>query len=66
MKKTNDAVDAVVVGLGWAGSILSIEMAKAGLKVRALERGHDRPSSEMGYPIPADELANTKRHVLMQ
>jgi len=66
MKKNNDAVDVVVVGLGWAGSILSMEMAQAGLKVRALERGHDRPSSEWGYPVPADELANTKRHILMQ
>ncbi|NIF20352.1 GMC family oxidoreductase [Candidatus Pantoea multigeneris] len=66
MKKINDAVDVVVVGLGWTGAIMSIELAKAGLKVRALERGADRPASEWGYPNPADELANTKRHVLMQ
>ena len=32
-------VDVVVVGLGWTGGILSKELAEAGLKVVALERG---------------------------
>ena len=32
-------VDAVVIGLGWTGGILSKELAQAGLKVVALERG---------------------------
>ena len=38
-------VDVVIVGLGWTGGILSKELAEAGLKVVALERGahaHDR------------------------
>ena len=32
-------VDAVIVGLGWTGGILAKELAEAGLKVVALERG---------------------------
>ena len=43
---TNDDVDVVIVGLGWAGSIMAIELAKEGLKVRALERGPDRPPED--------------------
>lgn len=31
---TNDDVDVVIVGLGWAGSLMAIELAQAGLKVR--------------------------------
>ena len=31
--------DVVVVGLGWTGSILSFELADAGLDVVAIERG---------------------------
>lgn len=33
------AVDAVVVGMGWTGSIAALELAKAGLRVVGLERG---------------------------
>jgi gluconate 2-dehydrogenase alpha chain len=61
-----DPVDVVVVGLGWAGSIMSIEQAKEGLSVVALERGHDRTNADWAYPKPADELANSVRHQLMQ
>ncbi|TMV69237.1 GMC family oxidoreductase, partial [Thioclava sp. BHET1] len=57
-----DEVDAVVVGLGWAGSIMSIELARAGLKVRALERGGDRTSEDFAYPKPADQYAYDKRY----
>ena len=32
-------VDAVIVGMGWTGSIMALELARAGLKVVALERG---------------------------
>ena len=32
-------VDVVIVGLGWTGGILAKELAEAGLKVVALERG---------------------------
>ena len=61
-KLTNDEVDVVVVGLGWAGSLMSIELAQAGLKVRALERGQDRPNSAFTYPIPADQYAYAVRN----
>ena len=39
-------VDAVVVGLGWTGGILSKELAEAGLKVVALERGAMRTTDK--------------------
>ena len=32
-------VDAVVVGMGWTGSILARELTKAGMNVIRLERG---------------------------
>ena len=39
MVKKLPAKDVVIIGLGWTGSILGCEMAKAGLEVVALERG---------------------------
>ncbi len=65
MAITNDDVDVVVVGLGWAGALMSIEMARAGLKVRALERGPDRTNAEFAYPKPADEYAFNTRNKVM-
>src|ERR1700692_2515625 len=60
-------VDVVIVGLGWTGGILSKELAEAGLKVVALERGAPR-SSESDYSLPniRDELRYVARHDLMQ
>src|SRR6195256_5575687 len=60
-------VDAVIVGLGWTGGILAKELAEAGLKVVALERGAQR-SSESDYALPniRDELRYVTRHDLMQ
>ncbi len=62
---TNDEVDVIVVGLGWAGSLMSIELAQAGLKVRALERGQDRTNAEAAYPKPADQYAYAVRNKIM-
>ncbi|SEL49655.1 gluconate 2-dehydrogenase alpha chain [Pseudoxanthomonas sp. GM95] len=62
---TNDEVDVVVVGLGWAGSLMSIELAQAGLKVRALERGPDRTNADINYPKPADQYAYAVRNKIM-
>jgi gluconate 2-dehydrogenase alpha chain len=62
---TNDEVDVVVVGLGWAGSLMSIELAQAGLKVRALERGEDRNNTDFAYPKPADQYAYGVRNKIM-
>src|SRR5437868_12318544 len=60
-------VDVVIVGLGWTGGILAKELAEAGLKVVALERGAER-TSESDYALPSirDELRYVARHDLMQ
>ena len=51
------SADVVVIGLGWTGSILSMELASEGLKVVALERGRNRDTSpDFTYPKAADEL----------
>jgi len=35
-------VDAVLVGFGWTGAIMGMELTQAGLQVVALERGENR------------------------
>jgi gluconate 2-dehydrogenase alpha chain len=51
------AADAVVIGLGWTGSILSMELASEGLNVVALERGQKRDTApDFTYPKAVDEL----------
>lgn len=62
----NDMVDAVVVGLGWTGSIMSIELAKAGLTVRALESGPERTNADYAYPKPADQLGFSIRQKVFE
>ena len=59
-------VDVVVVGLGWTGGILAKELAQAGLKVVALERGEMRTTAS-DYAVPGirDELRYVVRHDLM-
>ena len=59
-------VDVVVVGLGWTGGILSKELAEAGLKVVAIERGAMRTTAD-DYAVPGvrDELRYVVRHDLM-
>src|SRR5882757_3501946 len=59
--------DVVIVGLGWTGGILAKELAEAGMKVVALERGAPR-SSANDYSLPniRDELRYVVRHDLMQ
>jgi gluconate 2-dehydrogenase alpha chain len=49
-------VDAVVIGVGWAGSILGKELAQAGLKVVGLERGGDRRQEDFTLPGVHDQL----------
>jgi gluconate 2-dehydrogenase alpha chain len=59
-------VDAVIVGLGWTGGILAKELAEAGLKVVALERGTLRtPANDYALPNIRDELRYVVRHDLM-
>ena len=45
-------VDAVLVGMGWTGSIMARELTKAGLHVVGLERGANRVPSE-DFALPA-------------
>ena len=50
-------VDAVLVGVGWTGSIMARELTKAGLNVVALERGAQRmPGEDFTLPSVRDEL----------
>jgi gluconate 2-dehydrogenase alpha chain len=60
-------VDAVVIGLGFSGAILSRELTKAGLNLVALERGADRnPAEEFTLTRLRDELRYAVRLELMQ
>lgn len=64
---TKPEVDAVLVGMGWTGSIMGMELTEAGLTVVGLERGANRDTSpEFAYPAIADELAYIQRRKLMQ
>ena len=59
-------VDVVIVGLGWTGGIMAKELAQAGLKVVALERGGMRtPANDYSLPGIRDELRYAIRKDLM-
>lgn len=67
MAKIMKKVDAVVVGFGWAGSIMAKELTEAGLSVVALERGPQRDTYPDGaYPQVIDELTYNIRKKLFQ
>src|SRR6476619_6269178 len=65
-------VDAVIVGLGWTGGILAQELAEAGLKVVALERGaitvRNNPAQEalpmrrLGSFLPGEVVGGSAVH----
>ena len=57
--------DAVIIGLGWTGSILGYELADAGLDVVAIERGPWRDPA-VSFPISyaQDELRYRIQHEL--
>jgi gluconate 2-dehydrogenase alpha chain len=58
--------DAVVIGLGWAGSIIANELTDQGLDVVALERGPWRDTaSDFNVATAADELRYAQRQDLM-
>ncbi|MFD2829677.1 GMC family oxidoreductase [Corticicoccus populi] len=59
-----DRVDAVIVGTGWAGGIISAELAKAGHNIVALERGKDKNRND--YIGVKDELRYDNRFDIMQ
>jgi gluconate 2-dehydrogenase alpha chain len=57
--------DVVVVGLGWTGSIVSLELARAGLSVVALERGPWRDTAtDFNIGTAPDELRYAVRQEL--
>jgi len=67
MARQEKKTDAVIVGLGWTGSILAMELAEAGLQVLALERGEDRDTvPDFAYPRMIDELKYGIRLKLME
>lgn len=67
MARKDPKKDAVIVGLGWTGSIMGMELAEEGLDVLALERGGDRNTvPDFKYPNIADELKYAVRHELFQ
>jgi gluconate 2-dehydrogenase alpha chain len=66
MTYTRPKADVVVVGLGWAGSLMAEELTRAGLEVVAIERGVWEEANK-NYPpsIAADELRyGTRREAL--
>jgi gluconate 2-dehydrogenase alpha chain len=49
--------DVVIVGLGWTGSILALELARTGLEVVAIERGPWRDTAtDFNIGTAPDEL----------
>ena len=66
--------DVVIIGLGWTGSILAYELAKAGLDVVAIERGPRRDAAtdfppafaqdELRYSIRQELFLRTSRETL--
>jgi gluconate 2-dehydrogenase alpha chain len=60
-------IDAVVIGIGWTGSILARELTKAGLNVVGLERGNKRmPREDFTIPSVRDDLKYAVRQELFQ
>lgn len=59
--------DVVIVGLGWAGSIMAEELTRAGLEVVAIERGAWRDTSTDFPPaVDGDELRWAIRREILQ
>src|SRR5690625_4245182 len=59
--------DVVIIGLGWTGSILAMELSKLGLDIVALERGPMRRTiTDFRYPENTDELTHAHYYKLMQ
>ncbi|NUU67110.1 GMC family oxidoreductase [Enterobacteriaceae bacterium BIT-l23] len=62
-----DPVDVLIVGFGWTGSLMAMELADTGLKILALERGEARDTyPDFAYPRIADELTYGIRLKLFQ
>jgi gluconate 2-dehydrogenase alpha chain len=67
MATVDKPADVVIVGFGWTGAIMAIELAQAGLNVLALERGDDAATvPNWAYPKVVDEIAQSARNGLLQ
>ncbi|MBK4714440.1 MULTISPECIES: GMC family oxidoreductase [Tenebrionibacter/Tenebrionicola group] len=67
MSIKKDAVDIVIVGFGWTGSLMARELAETGLRIVALERGEQRDTyPDFAYPRITDELTYGVRLKLFQ
>ena len=64
MAKRLDKTDVVVVGLGWAGSIVAAELSKIGHNVVGLERGKEKKTED--YLTAHDEYRYVIGHEMMQ
>ncbi|WP_319498687.1 GMC family oxidoreductase [uncultured Cohaesibacter sp.] len=65
--RTDPKKDVVILGLGWTGAILGMELANEGLEILALERGEDRDTvPDFQYPGVIDELKYGIRYGFMQ
>ncbi|GHB14662.1 GMC family oxidoreductase [Salinicola rhizosphaerae] len=66
MAKTLPKADVVIVGMGWAGSVMAEELTRAGLNVVGIERGAWRDTSTDFPPaVDPDELRwHTRRNML--
>ncbi len=58
-------VDALIVGFGWAGALLALELSEAGISVLALERGPFRDTVDFPPTTAPDELRYAVRHDLV-
>ena len=66
MSQIREKTDVVIVGLGWAGSVMAEELTRAGLNVVAIERGAWRDTStDFPVSVDPDELRyHTRREIL--
>lgn len=66
MQLIRNKADVVIVGMGWAGSVMAEELTRAGLNVVGIERGAWRDTStDFPVAIDADELRfHTRRKIL--
>ncbi|MBP2168222.1 gluconate 2-dehydrogenase alpha chain [Erwinia toletana] len=67
MSQIRKRVDVVIVGMGWAGSVMAEELTRAGLEVVGIERGAWRDTSTDFPPaVDPDELRWHTRRKIMQ
>lgn len=67
MKNVRPKADAVIVGLGWCGSLIAEELTRAGMNVVAIERGPwVETSTDFPPSVDTDELRwDTRRSLLL-